>query len=86
MPKEAKTPNTSAEPRAVAAPDLEIGRVVTDVSIDICERQKQPFANGPHGSPCSPILMTANIGQRSIEMGIAQYDPAALGRPAWNAG
>ncbi|EEQ92884.1 Tyrosine recombinase xerD [Brucella intermedia LMG 3301] len=28
----------------------------------------------------------ANIGKRRTQMGIAQYDPAALGRPAWNAG
>jgi integrase len=28
----------------------------------------------------------ANIGKRRTQMGIAQYDPAALGRSAWNAG
>jgi hypothetical protein len=43
------------------------------------------LASGPIVSPCSPIL-TANFGPRSIEMGFAHYDPAALDRPAWKAG
>lgn len=34
----------------------------------------------------SSVLLTANVGRRRTEMGIAQYDPTALGRPAWNAG
>jgi hypothetical protein len=38
----------------------------------------------PPASPCSPILLTANSGRRSMDMGIVEYDPAALGRPAWN--
>ena len=32
------------------------------------------------------VLPVANGGHRRTEMGISQYDPAALGRPAWNAG
>lgn len=34
----------------------------------------------------SGTIPTANGGRRRTDMGIAQYDPAALGRPALNAG
>lgn len=41
----------------------------------------------PHvRSPTTHILPNANSGRRRTQMGIAQYDPTALGRPAWNAG
>lgn len=43
-------------------------------------RTTRQSAPGPVGLPCSPILLTANGGRRSIDVGIAQYDPAALGR------
>ena len=32
------------------------------------------------------VLRLADGGQRRMKMGISQYDPAARGRPAWNAG
>src|SRR5690606_1106465 len=32
------------------------------------------------------VLRLADVGQRRMKMGISQYDPAARGRPAWNAG
>lgn len=41
---------------------------------------------GTTGWPCSHILLTANGGRMSMDMVISQFDPAALGRPAWNAG
>lgn len=34
----------------------------------------------------SHLFLKANGGLRRTKMGIAQYDPAALGRSAWNAG
>lgn len=32
------------------------------------------------------VLLVANGGPRRNDMGISKYDPAAMGRPAWNAG
>ena len=54
--------------------------VADDRILKTCHSENAP------ASPCKPILLTANSGRRGMDKGIAQYDPACVGRPAWNAG
>ena len=49
-------------------------------------RQKLSVWCRPRQSLSSRVFPAASSGRRRTQMGIAQYDPAALGRPAWNAG
>lgn len=43
-------------------------------------------ADSPQTALNVHVFLKANGGLRRTRMGIAQYDPAALGQPAWNAG
>lgn len=60
-------------------------RPVSDYSLNQVNGWAE-VASGPSTLSRSCAIPMANIGRRRTQMGIAQYDPAALCRPAWNAG